>query len=67
MAETTYECPGRLMPEPEGWVWCYRAGHPCPPAEAVEQRSDGAVSTSWRCPCCGDLKLAMWMSSGVAS
>lgn len=47
------------MPQPkgapfEGYVACYRAGHKCPPKVATVTEDDTHVTTSWRCPCCGD-------------
>lgn len=50
----TYTCPGRDLSEPEGWVACYRAGHPCPPKVAVREVTETHVITTHRCPCCGD-------------
>lgn len=60
----TYTCPGIAMEQPadapfEGYVACYRAGHVCPPAVAIRTESHGAVTTTRRCPCCGDFQGAM--------
>jgi len=55
----TYDCPGIAMDQPagaphEGYVACYKAGHECPPKERIRKESDGFVTVSYRCPCCGD-------------
>lgn len=60
----TYTCPGIAMPktldEPyEGYVACYRAGHVCPPAVTIRTESHGQVTTTLRCPCCGEFYGAM--------
>lgn len=65
-----YECPGREMPQPagapeEGYVACYLAGHECPtPPKVTREESHGQVTTTWRCPCCGDFQGAMTMPVG---
>lgn len=48
----SYICPGRDMPDDE-YVACYRAGHACPPYEAVRWDDDTHRHVSYRCPCCG--------------
>jgi hypothetical protein len=49
----TYDCPGIKMQQ-QGYSACYRAGHACPPFVA-ERTSDGThITTSYRCPCCGE-------------
>lgn len=64
-----FACPGRDMPEPEGIVYCYRAGHACPPARPYQVEDDYFVKTTWRCPCCGDFhsQIAIPKSWGDAS
>jgi hypothetical protein len=57
----TYECSGRLLTEPEGWIACYRAGHPCPTALAVETIDGDGTMTEYRCPCCGSLRIAWFI------
>jgi hypothetical protein len=58
-----YPCVGLTMPQPpnapyEGFVACYRGGHPCNvTVETTETGTD--TTTERRCRCCGDLK---WMS-----
>lgn len=61
-----YECPGRAMDQPpgalpEGYVACYRAGHPCPPKERIRTERPGFLTISYRCPCCGDGGMSFGM------